>query len=60
MIESEEEYDPAFDEYIVEEDFDREFEILFDCGYDSTTGICSKAGSEECEFECPYRDKFFQ
>lgn len=26
----------------------------FDCHKDSK-GFCGKAGSEECEFECPYR-----
>lgn len=28
--------------------------LYFDCGMDQT-GACGKAGSEECEFECPYR-----
>ena len=27
----------------------------FDCHMDRD-GYCGKAGSEECEFECPYRD----
>jgi len=27
----------------------------FDCGMDRH-GNCGKAGSEECDFECPYRD----
>jgi len=26
----------------------------FDCGKDRN-GNCGKAGSEECDFECPYR-----
>jgi len=30
-------------------------ERLFDCGMDRQ-GNCGKAGSEECEFECPYRN----
>lgn len=30
-------------------------ELEFDCGMDSR-GWCRKAGSEECDFECPYRD----
>ena len=30
-----------------------------DCGLDDD-GQCSKAGSEDCDFECPYRNtKFF-
>lgn len=27
---------------------------IFDCHMDRS-GNCGKAGSEECEFECPYR-----
>jgi hypothetical protein len=27
----------------------------FDCHMDRQ-GFCGKAGSEECDFECPYRD----
>ncbi len=27
----------------------------FDCGMDKH-GACGKAGSEECEFECPYNE----
>ena len=26
-----------------------------DCMRDPETGMCGKAGSEECDFECPYR-----
>lgn len=39
-----------FEDDEVEED---EFES-FDCAMDRH-GACGKAGSEECEFECPYR-----
>ncbi len=38
-------YDPGLDD---EEDD-------FDCGFDPKSGICSYVGSEECEWECPYR-----
>lgn len=31
-------------------------EDLFDCGRDRR-GYCAKAGSEECDFECPYRGR---
>ena len=27
---------------------------FFDC-HMGRSGVCGKAGSEECEFECPYR-----
>jgi hypothetical protein len=35
-------------------DLDFDEEDYFDCAMDRT-GACGKAGSEECEFECPYR-----
>ncbi len=42
-----------------DEDFDVESdEWEFDCGADRYDG-CGKAGSEECDFECPYRDQVF-
>ena len=33
---------------------DLEEEGYFDCHLD-LQGYCGKAGSEECDFECPYR-----
>lgn len=44
-----------------EDDFDEEdeFEPGEECGrWDNgrLTHSCTKAGSEECDFECPYRD----
>lgn len=44
LLESDEESDDG------EDDFDE-----FDCHMDRN-GYCGKAGSEECEFECPYRN----
>jgi len=41
-------------QFDLEDDFD-ETEPLFDCHMDRN-GFCGKAGSEECDFECPYRD----
>jgi hypothetical protein len=35
-------------------DDDDEDEDFLDCHMDRS-GACGKAGSEECEFECPYR-----
>jgi len=29
--------------------------LMGECGQDSS-GYCSKAGSEECDFECPFSD----
>lgn len=43
-----EEYDDGDDDLDEEEDFD--------CHMDNN-GFCGKAGSEECEFDCPYRDQ---
>jgi hypothetical protein len=30
--------------------------LMGECGQDSS-GYCSKAGSEECDFECPFSDE---
>ena len=42
-----------------EDDYDDEFdaddEDDFDCHMDPSTGQCGKAGSEECDFDCPFR-----
>lgn len=46
--------DDYFDE--MDSDVDDEFES-FDCHRDKS-GECGKAGSEECEFDCPYRRLF--
>lgn len=37
-----------------EYDGDEDEEWPFDCGMDRN-GNCGYAGSEECDFECPYR-----
>ncbi len=44
-----------FDDEDCDGDFDDD-EEYGDCGEDRTNGGCSLAGSEECDFECPYRD----
>lgn len=47
-------WDPDFDPYEDEEDEPGE-----ECGRwmdGRLTHSCTKAGSEECDFECPYRD----
>lgn len=45
------EYDgPDFDDS--GDDFDGEEDFPFDCHMDRN-GQCGKAGSEECDFECP-------
>ena len=50
------EYDPD-DEYSDEYDADDEEALYFesDCAMDRN-GLCGKAGSEECDFECPFRN----
>jgi hypothetical protein len=39
-----------------EDDYEDDDEDDFDCGLDAD-GNCGKIGSEECDFECPYRDE---
>lgn len=41
-----------------EDDFedDEEEEFEFDCGLDRD-GNCGYVGSEQCEFECPFREE---
>ncbi len=29
----------------------------FECGYIPEEGVCMKAGTEECDWDCPYRDR---
>lgn len=41
---------PDFDDL----DDEREYEDEFDC-HMGPGGYCGAAGSEDCEFECPYR-----
>jgi hypothetical protein len=40
-------------------DNDAEDGFEFDC-YQGPDGVCGKAGSSECDLECPYRDEMFQ
>ena len=49
------EYEDITREYFVEydDDEDDEFELDFDC-HMGRDGLCGAAGSEQCEFECPY------
>lgn len=47
---------PDLDEFNEDLEEDDEFEFVdhfFDCGM-TTDGNCTKIGSEECEWECPY------
>ena len=39
----------------MDEDYGEYEDDEFDCGMDRN-GNCGNAGSEECDFECPYRD----
>ena len=45
--------DELIDGEFEDDDLDEE-DDSFDCHMDRN-GACGKAGSEECEFECPYR-----
>lgn len=45
------------DDYCEEDDFDNSWDDDdFDCGFISGDG-CSMVGTEDCEFECPYRTR---
>jgi len=51
--------EPMPEEYFDDDEYDEgdwEEEWDFDCGADQT-GACSMAGSEDCDFECPYREE---
>jgi len=52
---SDDDYEP--DEMDDEEDFD--CGIMFDGRTHKLVG-CEKVGSEECDFECPYRDEMYR
>lgn len=43
-------------DYPYDEEDNEPDEFEFDCHMDAS-GYCGKAGSEECDFECPNRDK---
>ena len=45
------------DEFDEDWDGDDDEEEYFDCARDRQ-GYCGKAGSEECEFDCPYNRLF--
>jgi hypothetical protein len=37
------------------EDYEEQLDAaLMNCGLVGTTGLCTKAGSEECDWECPF------
>jgi hypothetical protein len=45
--------DSDFEQYELD-DYEEDEEEFLDCAMDRH-GACGKAGSEECDFECPYR-----
>ncbi len=47
---TDEDYEDSDCDYEDDEDPD------FDCGWTPEGGGCSLAGTEDCDFECPYRD----
>jgi len=46
------EFELEDDDYDDIDTFDHE--EFFDCGLVGNTGLCLKAGSEECDWDCPY------
>lgn len=38
--------------------FDDDDEPDFDCPFDPNSGHCPLAGTEECDWECPYREDY--
>lgn len=52
MSESIEQYEEYDGEYF--EDDDPFEDALMNCGLVGNTGLCTKAGSEECDWECPF------
>lgn len=48
----------AYEDYLDEDYFDGDEgpEFEFDCHLDPRSGQCGKAGSEECDWECPNRN----
>jgi len=49
---ADDEFEDDLDDY--EEDRDPFEEALMNCGLVGNTGLCTKAGSEECDWECPF------
>lgn len=56
MSERPEERDQAWIDSQMFDDEDREEDDDFDCG-DIGDGYCCYAGTEWCDFECPYRSR---
>ena len=41
------------------DDDDPPDEEYFDCGWVPDGGFCEMAGTEDCDFECPYHDYYY-
>ncbi len=37
-----------------DDDFDDDDDAMFDCGFDPSSGFCMNAGTELCDWECPF------
>lgn len=49
------------DDYFDDNEYDPpDDEEFFDCGFDPDLGRCHHAGSEGCQFRCPYHDIYHQ
>jgi hypothetical protein len=55
QVADDDQHDPHLDD---RRDPDDEDEDDFDCFYIAAEGVCGAAGSEDCEFRCPYREDF--
>lgn len=47
-------YPPWDDEYDYDPMQDDEDDAMFDCGFVPGHGVCMKAGTEYCDWECPF------
>lgn len=56
MATPEDDYDDGYDDGCSDEQDDFEA-ALMECGRISPGGPCMNAGTEYCDFECPFRDE---
>lgn len=52
-------YDPAYEDFD-DDEIDAWEDAMMDCGWDGIRGHgCAMAGSEHCDFDCPFRDELY-
>ena len=42
------------DDFICEDEYDQEEDLLDQCGYIPGEGMCMLAGTEHCDWDCPF------